>query len=89
MTRAFVSPGVVSGLQILLVIVFGIPPLARGQDLRDHLTLPPLLVHQLGYLLGNFLLLGIVEEDGRPVLRARVGSLSVPRRGVMHPVEEF
>jgi hypothetical protein len=89
MTRTFVPPGVMSGLQVLLVVVLGIPPLAGGQDFRDNLALPPFLVDELGYLLGRLLLLGVVVEDAGAVLRASVRALAVQRRGVVHAVEEF
>lgn len=88
-TGALVSPGVVAGLQVLLVVVFGIPPLAGRQNLRDDLALPPLLVNELGHFLGDLLLLGVVVEDAGAVLRASVRTLAVQRRGVVHPVEEL
>ncbi len=71
------------------MILLRIPPLTRGQDLRDDLALPPLLIHQLGDLLRDGLLLGIVIEDAGAVLAAAVGALPVYRRGVVHAVEEF
>lgn len=71
------------------MICLCIPPLARGQDLRDDLTLPPLLVDELGNFTGNLLLLCVVVEDAGAVLRAGVWALAVRGCGVMHLVEEF
>lgn len=89
MARALVAARVVPRLQVLLVVVLGIPPLAGGQDLSDDLALPPLLVDELGHLLGDLLLLGVVVEDAGAVLRASVRTLAVQGRGVVHAVEEL
>ena len=69
------------------MVRFRVPPLPRWQHLRRNATLPPLLVHLLGDILRNLLLLCIMEEDATPVLRADIRTLSVRRGGVVHLVE--
>ena len=71
------------------MVIFRVPPLARRQDLRDHLPLPPLLADQLRHLPRYALLLRVVVEDAAAVLGAGVRPLAVGGRGVVHPVEEF
>lgn len=85
MARALIPTGVV--VQVLLVIVLRVPPLARLEDLRGNLALVPLLVGLLGDLLGDLLLLVVVVEDAAAVLRADVGTLAVGGRRVVHAVE--
>lgn len=85
MARALVPAGVV--VQVLLVIVLGIPPRAGFQDLRGDLALVPLLVGFLGQLLGDLLLLVVVVEDAAAVLRADIRALAVGGRRVVHAVE--
>lgn len=85
MARAFIPTGVI--IKIQLVVLLGIPPLARRQDLGDDRVLPPLLVGLLGDFLGDALLLVRVVEDAAAVLRAGVRALAVRGRGVVHFVE--
>ena len=85
--RALITPRI--SIQVLLVISLGIPPLPRRQDLRGNSPLPPLLIHLLSHLLGDLLLLGVVEENRAAVLRSHVRALSVRGGGVVHLVEEF
>lgn len=84
---ALVARGVL--VQVLLVVVLGVPPAAGGQDLGDDAALPPLLADGGRDLAGDALLLGRVREDARPVLRPHVRPLAVGRRRVVHPVEEL
>ena len=71
------------------MVLLGIPPLARRQNLRGNSALPPLLVDLVGYIARNLFLLSVVVEDGGAVLRADVWALAVGRRGIVHLVEEF
>lgn len=88
LSRTLITTRVI--LQIQLMILLRIPPLARGQDLRrDGPAAPPLLLHLLRHLLGRLLLLLVVVEDGAAVLRPAVGALSVLGCRVVHLVEEF
>jgi hypothetical protein len=87
MARALVSAWVI--VQVLLVVVFGVPPLASRQHLGHNPVLPPLLVYLGGDLLGDLLLLGVVREDARAVLRPDVRALAVCCGGVVHTVEEL
>lgn len=87
MTRALIPPGI--SIQIPLVIILRIPPLPRGQNLRNDLPLPPLLIHFLGNVPRDLFLLCVVVENPGPVLRAGIWSLAVGCRGVVHAVEEL
>lgn len=71
------------------MIVLGIPPLPRRQNLRHHLPAPPLLTRLLRHLARLPFLLSRVEEDPAAVLRPSVWPLRVARRGVVHAVEEI
>ncbi len=71
------------------MIILGIPPLARRQDLRNNLPLPPFLISQLRHFTCNTLLFRRVVEDSGPVLRAGIWTLTVGSGGVVHAVEEF
>ena len=51
--------------------------------------LPPLRLHLLRHLPCDPLLLLVLIEDRAPVLRARICSLAVLGRRVVHPVEEL
>jgi len=84
---ALITPRVV--VQIQLMVLFRIPPFPRWQDLRRNTTLPPLLVHLVGNVARNLLLLGIVVEDGRAILGTNIGSLAVLGGGIVHLVEEL
>ena len=87
MTRTFITPSVL--VQILLMIILGVPPSARGQYLRNDLSLPPLLIHQFCNLPRDALLLRRMVKDARSVLRAGIRTLSVRRGGVVHLVKIF
>jgi hypothetical protein len=71
------------------VIRLRIPPFTSGQNLRNNLPLPPLLIRQFRNLPRYLLLLGIMVEDAGAVLRADVWTLAVRSGGVVHFVEEF
>src|SRR6185312_4898164 len=65
-------------LQIALMVVFRYPEGGRGHDLRDDWFLEPAgLVKDLPGLLGQFLLLVVVVEDRRPVLRSHIRALAI------------
>lgn len=89
MSRTLVARRVL--VKVQLVVVLGVPPLARGHDLGGYLPGPaePLRVHGGRDLLRDGLLLGAVEEDAAPVLRSRVVALPVARRRVVDAVEEL
>lgn len=87
MTRALVSAWVV--VQVQLMVLLGIPPLSRRQNLRCHTALPPLLVDLVGDLARNLLLLGVVVKDGTAVLRATVWALLILCGWIVHLVEEL
>ena len=77
-------------MQIQLMIILRIPPLPRLKNLRRNLPLlPPLLLHLLRHALRLLLLLGRMIKNGAAVLRARVHTLAIGRRRVVHFVEEF
>jgi len=86
-TRTLIPTRVI--IQILLMICLRIPPLARWQDLRNNLSLPPLLIDQLRYLPRHTLLLRVVIEDATAVLRASIWTLLVRCRRVVHLIEEL
>lgn len=50
-------------VQVQLMVLFSIPPLARGQNLCFDIAFPPLLVHLICDIACNLLLLGVVVED--------------------------
>lgn len=74
-------------IQISLVVILSVPPLAGRHNVGDDLVLPPLLVGFLSDLLGDGFLLGIVVEDAGAVLGAGVGTLLVEGCWVVHLVE--
>ena len=77
-------------MQIQLMVILRVPPLARLEYLRRNLTLfPPLLLHLLRHALRLRLLLRRVVEDGAAVLGSRVHALAVRGGGIVHLVEEF
>ena len=77
-------------MQIQLMIILRVPPLARLQNLRRNGALfPPLLLHLPRHALRLGLLLRRVVEDGAAVLRPRVHALAVRGGGIVHLVEEF
>ena len=71
------------------MISLRIPPLARRQNLRNDLPLPPLLIRQFRDLSRYPLLLRIVVENTGTVLRAGVWTLTVRGCWVVHLVKEF
>src|SRR4051812_9504624 len=76
-------------LEVLLVVVLGLPEGRSGLDLRLDLPRPAEL--GLGRRLARArrrLLLGRVEEDRRAVLRADVESLAIPRTRVVLAPED-
>ena len=85
MRRALISHRI--DIQISLMVVLSVPPLASWHDIGDDFVLPPLLVGFLGDLLGDSFLLGVVVEDAGAVLRAGVGTLLVEGCWVVHLVE--
>lgn len=87
MTGTLISPWV--NIKVLLMICLRIPPFARRQNLRNNLPLPPLLIRQLCDLSRNTLLLRIMVEDSRTVLRPCIWTLTVRGGRIMHLIEEF
>lgn len=87
MRRALIAHRI--DIQISLMVVLSVPPLAGWNNVRDDLVLPPLLVGFLRDLLGNGFLLGVVVEDAGAVLGAGVGTLLVESRWVVHLIEVF
>ena len=87
MTRALIPAWV--AVQVLLVIILRIPPLSSGQDLRNNLPFPPLLIDLLRHLPRHTLLLSVVIENAASVLGARVWTLAVGSRRIVHFVEEL
>jgi len=71
------------------MIILRIPPLSRGQNLRNHLPLPPLLINLLRNLPRYPLLLIIMVENPASILSPRIWALAIRRRWVMHLVEEL
>lgn len=87
MRRALISARVL--IQVQLVVCLGIPPFPGWQDLGDHASLPPMLIHLLCDA-PRLLLLGlVVVENSTSVLRSNVRALTVRGRRVVHLVEEF
>jgi len=86
-TGTFIASNIV--LQIFLMIILGIPPLTRRQDLRNNLPLPPLLIRLSRHIPRDSLLLRIMIENPRSILRTSIWTLAVRGRGVVHLVEEF
>jgi hypothetical protein len=76
-------------VQVQLMIVLGIPPLLRRQNLGDNLPVVPLLICLGRHLASDLLLLGRVEEDTAAVLSAAVWALRVEGCGVVHAVEKL
>jgi hypothetical protein len=74
---------------LLLVIILRIPPLPCGQNLRNHLPLPPLLINFLRNLPRYPLLLIIMVENPASILSPRIRALAIRRCRVMHLVEEL
>src|SRR6185312_5427002 len=65
-------------LQIALMVVFSYPEGGGGHDLRDDLLRePPALAKDLPGLLGQLLLLVVVIEDRRAVLRSYIRALAI------------
>ncbi len=87
MARALISAWVI--VQILLMIRFRIPPLARRQNFRNNLPLPPFLISQLSDLPRHTLLLLVVIKNPAAVLRAGIWALAVRGRRIVHLVEEL
>jgi len=76
--------------QILLVVILSVPPLPRRNDRgNDLLLLPPIPLRLLRHALRDLLLLLVVEEYTRAVLRPHVTALAVRGRGVVDLVEEL
>lgn len=84
-TRALITARVI--IQVQLMVLLRVPPLARLQDLGADAALPPLLARLLRDLFRYCLLLIIMVEDPASVLRANVWALPVGGRGIVHAVE--
>lgn len=76
-------------VQVQLVILLSIPPLASLEDFRRHLATVPLLIDLGGNILCNLLLLRVVIENGTAVLSARIVTLAVAGSRVVRAVEEL
>ena len=75
-------------LQIILMVILSIIPLRRRPNLsRDRLSFIPLLPDLLLDLFRNPLLILILVENRTPILRPRVGALSIQRRRIVHAEE--
>ena len=83
--RALISTRVV--VQVKLVVLLRIIPLACRQDLRHDAALPPLVVGLFRYVFRLLLLLLIVVEYARAILRTPVSALAVRSGRIMHLVE--
>lgn len=70
------------------MIILGIPPLPRRQNLRHDFPTPPLCARLLCDLTRLGFLGGGVKKDSTSVLRPGVGALGVDGCGVVHAVEE-
>jgi hypothetical protein len=86
-SRALVSSRVL--LQVQLVILLRIPPLASRYNLSRDRLLVPLFANLVRNLLGNILLLLAMREDHTAVLGADIPALAVQGRRVMHAIEEL
>lgn len=86
-SRTLVPKGIL--VQIQLVVVLCIPPLASLEYLSRHLPAVPLLIHLGGDFFCNLLLLRVVIENGTAVLCARVISLPIERSRIVRAVEEL
>jgi len=71
------------------MIILCIIPLPSGDHLRRQVDLVPLFLSLLQDSSGSFLLLIIVKEYRRPVLRSHVWSLAIHRCRVVHLEKEF
>lgn len=87
MAGAFIAHRV--PFEVQLVVILGVPPGSGGDDLRHDPALVPLCVGLVRHLLGNLLLLLVVEVDAAAVVGAGVGSLPVQCCWIMHAVEEL
>lgn len=70
-------------MQILLMVILSIPPLASGHDFGNNGALIPLLASLLRDFARNALLLRAVVIDGAAVLRSDIGALAVSRRRIV------
>jgi len=86
-TWALITTGVM--VQVQLMVLFRIPPLACWQNLRRNTALPPLLVNLVRHVPRNLLLLGIVVKNCRSVLSANIRALAICSRRIMHLIEKF
>jgi pimeloyl-ACP methyl ester carboxylesterase len=73
-------------LEVALVVLLGRPEHRRGSDLRHDRTLHAVL-GGVARALGDLLLPGAVEEDGRAILIADVRSLAIELCGVVEAPE--
>lgn len=87
MTWALVTPWVM--VQVQLMVLFRIPPLARWQYLRRNTALPPLLINLFRHISRNLLLLSIVVENRRSILRPDIWTLAIRSGRIMHLVKEL
>ena len=71
------------------MVSLGVPPLARRQNLRNNLPLPPFLICQFRDLPRDLLLFSVMVKDAGAILRATVWTLAVGGGGIVHFVEEF
>lgn len=76
-------------VQVQLVVLLGIPPLASLENFRRHLAAVPLLIDLGGDFLCNLLLLRVVVENGTAILGTRVVTLAVAGGRVVRAVEEL
>ena len=86
MGRAFIAMRV--GGQVILVIIFGRPEVTDRLERRLDFSAFVMLLGCFCYCCCDLVLLVVMEENSRAILRASVASLSVEGRGIVHSVEE-
>lgn len=73
----------------LLMILLSIPPLPCLKYLRNHLSLPPLLIHLPRHLLGNRLLPLIMPKNPTPILSPPIRALLITSSRIMHFIKKL
>ena len=74
-------------IQIQLMILLRVPPLASWQNFSNDAALPPLLVRLLRNFLCYGFLLVIMIEDATSILGANIWPLSIRSSGIVHAVK--
>lgn len=76
-------------IKIPLMIVLRIPPIASRQNLGRNTLFPPFLSHLRRQTPRLLLLRLIMKENRTPILTARIRSLAINSRRIMHLIEEL